>query len=87
MNARSECYRRYIAGKHCVLERHVKYIVVAHEARTVVIVVPRVFEMIHGRIMKTIKSGKGKDVQKIIEGQSQRSKIYLNVSRTLLNRL
>ncbi len=55
-----------------------------HEAEnTVVIVVPRVLEMIHGRIMKTIKSGKGKDVQKSTEGSQRSENLDLNVGRTL----
>ena len=67
-----------------------KYIVKnMHEAEnTVVIVVPRVLEMIHGRITKTIKkSGKEKTFRKALKASRTARKFGVNVSRTLFKQI
>ena len=67
-----------------------KYIVKnMHEAEnTVVIVVPRVLEMIHGRIMKTIKkSGKEKTFRRALKASRSARKFGVNVSRTLFKQI
>jgi len=67
-----------------------KYIVKnMHEAEnTVVIVVPRVLEMIHSRIMKTIKkSGKEKTFRRALKASRSARKFGLNVSRTLFKQI
>ena len=67
-----------------------KYIVKnMHEAEnTVVIVVPRVLEMIHGRITKTIKkSGKEKTFRKALKASRAARKFGVNVSRTLFKQI
>lgn len=67
-----------------------KYIVKnMHEAQnTVVIVVPRVLEMIHGRIMKTIKkSGKEKTFRRAVKASRNARRFGINVSRTVFKQI
>lgn len=67
-----------------------KYIIKnMHEAQnTVIIVVPRVLEMIHGRIMKTVaKSGKEKTLRRALRASRSAKRLGVNLSRTMFKQI
>lgn len=67
-----------------------KYIIKnMHEAEnTVIIVVPRVLEMIHSRIMKTVaKSGKKKTLRRALRASRSAKRVGINLSRTIFKQI
>ncbi len=74
---RSECYSWYIANPAC--PRGMKYRQAhMHEAEPVVIVVPGVLEMIHGRIMKTVKSERKRRSERALKASRSAREFGLN---------
>lgn len=67
-----------------------KYIIKnMHEAEnTVIIVVPRVLEMIHSRIMKTVaKSGKERTLRRALRASRSAKRVGINLSRTIFKQI